>query len=205
MATYKIMPLGDSITKGQGEIPDSSLLEGYRGPLYTLLANGGYTFNFVGSLSFGNTLPDKDNAGYGGYAFDEIQALPLSTELTTHTPDIVLLLLGTNDIFDNVVPPTILSRLLTMLGTIHSNRPSAKTIVGMFPIITNTTQYALRRAYYKDSYRLAIAHRVAAGQAVTSVDFDSVALCDSVGHPSQVGYAQMAALWYAAIQAVAAP
>ena len=52
----RIMPLGDSITEGDGGISmnDDSLIVGYRQKLYLDLLDGGYSnLNFVGSLSSG--------------------------------------------------------------------------------------------------------------------------------------------------------
>ncbi|MCW8821328.1 MAG: hypothetical protein OQK45_03795, partial [Sulfurovum sp.] len=48
----RIMPLGDSITKGYIlDLPADE--SGYRGPLWSKLLHGGYHFDFVGSTASG--------------------------------------------------------------------------------------------------------------------------------------------------------
>ena len=56
----RIMPLGDSITEGDGGISmdDDRYIVGYRQKLYLDLLDGGYSnVQFVGSLSSGYSLP----------------------------------------------------------------------------------------------------------------------------------------------------
>ena len=100
----KLMPLGDSITWGTN--PDNSNSSGYRRSLYLQLTNAGYNVDFVGSLNGG--LPDdfdRDNEGHPGWvsgspAYDT--SAMISTKLigflNSNPPDIVLLLIGANDI-----------------------------------------------------------------------------------------------------------
>ena len=64
---YVILPLGNSITYDNRTNDSRNVGEkaGYRGPLYNLLKNGGYSFDFAGSEhSGGNFLP----AGYDEHA-----------------------------------------------------------------------------------------------------------------------------------------
>jgi hypothetical protein len=56
----RIMPMGDSITAG-------TLPGGYRLPLYNLLQNGGYTFDFVGNkFQAADPTPDTNHWGQSG-------------------------------------------------------------------------------------------------------------------------------------------
>jgi lysophospholipase L1-like esterase len=65
------MPMGDSNT--QGTLPG-----GYRLPLYNLLQNGGYTFDFVGNKSQANDpTPDTNHWGQSGW---QISATPATIE-----------------------------------------------------------------------------------------------------------------------------
>ena len=50
----RIMPLGDSITYGQGEIASGEYTTGYRQPLFTSLVNADYYIDFVGNVSTGS-------------------------------------------------------------------------------------------------------------------------------------------------------
>ena len=66
-APLRIMPLGDSITCGYTDNPNWNVpFEfGYRGPLYTLLKNAGYDFQFVGACPqpFDNYSGDPTRGG----------------------------------------------------------------------------------------------------------------------------------------------
>ena len=65
----RIMPLGDSITEGAG----ATSTAGYRGPLWTLLANAGYNVDYVGSNTTNQDKTngmDPDHEGHGGWRLD---------------------------------------------------------------------------------------------------------------------------------------
>ena len=61
----RIMPLGDSITRGY---IGSAFHWGYRKPLYDNLTTGGYSFDFVGS-QFDGSFPDPNHEGHDGWHF----------------------------------------------------------------------------------------------------------------------------------------
>ncbi len=108
----KIMPLGDSLT--EGDFPDGA--HSWRGYLRTaLLAENVQPFDFVGDRylqSHGDVEPyDKEHAGHGGYTigpdtyrwcetcetsgvFEHVEGW-----LNVSEPDIILVLLGINDLF----------------------------------------------------------------------------------------------------------
>lgn len=119
-APLKIMMLGDSITEGGGDIPDtpeqnqSTYTQGlfttpdniaYRAKLYDLLETDGYTFggsnadlDFVGNRSGGSNYGtfDQHHEGHSGYRSDQIRD-GIDGWLSTSPADIVLLHIGTND------------------------------------------------------------------------------------------------------------
>ena len=87
---------------------------GYRARLYSLLAAAGYTVDFVGTLKTGRglvlqradpNLPDTDNEGHGGYQIHEIDAGIEGWLNAVEDPDVVLLLIGTNDYTSTTIPP----------------------------------------------------------------------------------------------------
>ncbi|MDZ7722696.1 MAG: SGNH/GDSL hydrolase family protein [candidate division KSB1 bacterium] len=89
--TWKIMPVGNSITAGEG----SSSGNGYRDILYNNLSNSGYDIEFVG----------PNGAPYNGFyqsgaKIDQFLpggSLNITGQLNTYFPDIVLVMLGTNN------------------------------------------------------------------------------------------------------------
>ena len=97
----RVMPLGDSLT-------DSYVVPGgYRAPLYQLVTNAGYNLGFVGTLTDNGvaSLPDPDHEGWGGYLIDQIASgFPGWVELV-NDPDVIRLLIGTNDYGQNYNTP----------------------------------------------------------------------------------------------------
>ena len=92
LASLRIMPLGDSITKGY-----LGTYGGYRGYLYDLLVSGGYDFRFVGSLTE-NSPPTIDpyHEGHAGWRIEEIRD-SVQGWLINNPAELVLLHIGTND------------------------------------------------------------------------------------------------------------
>ena len=110
-APLRIVAIGDSITQGRGSqskgggawTPTFS----YRYPLWKLLVDAGTDFDFVGSLQ-GGFEGDPDWVDYKGRAFDREHeghwgwtavdvAARLPGWMQDYTPDIALILLGSND------------------------------------------------------------------------------------------------------------
>jgi putative Ig domain-containing protein len=106
--TTNILCLGNSITNGV------DTFNSYRRDLWQMLHAGNYNFDFIGSWNkhhMGTDVPipdfDTDNEGHSGWNFQDILKLPswdsargnLHEWIQTYTPDIVLIELGTNDVF----------------------------------------------------------------------------------------------------------
>lgn len=128
---YKIMPIGDSITEGE---------EGhntYRRNLWLTLTNLGCKIDFVGSKkgvkssSSRNQTPppnldfDLDHEGYWGYEVELI--LPfIAARISTYQPDIVLVHLGTNDVFQGQSIASTIEELATLIDTMRTEKPNIK-------------------------------------------------------------------------------
>jgi lysophospholipase L1-like esterase len=99
-AIIKIMPLGDSITRGVAGSTDGT---GYRLDLYLNLTGTGYSsgdLDFVGSLEDGIGTPadfPRNHEGHGGWTANQIRD-NVYNWLNNNPADIVLLHIGTNDI-----------------------------------------------------------------------------------------------------------
>jgi len=110
---WRIMPLGDSLTSGNYP----GRVHSYRGYLEGLLREAGYSFDFVGTqsrLAHGGTDPDHE--GHSGFTSGPDEArfceacstanLYDHLEDYLHTePDIILLLIGINDLLPLDVRP----------------------------------------------------------------------------------------------------
>ena len=111
-AANTIMPLGDSITNGNGSGADpdtTAYYVSYRKALWDKLLAAGYDIDFVGSLNSGSAifgaLEPADHDGHPGWTADEIVNGRLGSGegkldewLLAEEPDIVLLHIGTNDV-----------------------------------------------------------------------------------------------------------
>jgi lysophospholipase L1-like esterase len=202
-ATLRILPVGDSITLGSGT-PG-----GYRAPLYQLLTNAGYSVDFLGTQTANGaaSLPDPDHAGYGGYRIDEIDSIILSTLDAVAEPDVILLLIGTNDYGEGYDTANATNRLEALIAKMATNRPNSRIIVAnllvrnepfnsqiqtnfnpFVPGICDRQRSMGRKVYFNDLRN-----------AITAAD-----LADSV-HPNQLGYNKLATNWFAAVNALLCP
>ena len=126
----KIMPLGDSIT--DGVIPG-----GYRTDLWNRLNRSGLSVDFVGSLSTGpTTLGDKEHEGHGGAGISIIANF-VNQWLNAQQPDIITLMIGTNDMFDPAAGSNTSNRLSTLIDQITNSSPNANLLVASIPPFTN--------------------------------------------------------------------
>ena len=219
-AGLQILPLGDSITQGDRQ------RQSYRYRLWQALVSGGYTFDLIGSMSsnFGGnpsfpalsgTSFDSDHEGHWGWRADEIVPR-LRRKLAGYTPDLVLLHLGTNDLFaghaaglpvDQVVSET-LDDLQQIIAVLRSDNPRVAVLAALlFPSDFPSNAFI-------DAFNRALPPRAAVWNSpdspVTIVDQNSGVDPDPTSpeshshdgvHPNQRGEALMAERWMAAIQA----
>ncbi len=104
-AATRIVPIGDSLTHGGGDTDDGGVHPTYRYWLWEKLTDNGYAVDFVGSMtspSFSGYSFDRGNEGHGGYRIgdlvDGIGEGKLSSWLSGYSPDMALVLIGTNDV-----------------------------------------------------------------------------------------------------------
>ena len=122
--TVKVMPLGDSITGSPGC---------WRALLWNQLQNAGYTnIDFVGTLPAQGcgVTHDGDNEGHGGIlATNMANAQQLVPWLAQTNPDIVIMHLGTNDVWSNRSTTSILAAFTTLVNEMRANNPAMKILV----------------------------------------------------------------------------
>ena len=127
-APIRIMPLGDSITAGPGC---------WRALLWNQLRTAGYSnIDFVGSASDGGSCNygfsyDADHEGHGGFSAvgiaDNNQLPPW---LNAARPDVVVMHLGTNDLWGGWQSmDTILAAFTKLVGQMRANNPSMRIVV----------------------------------------------------------------------------
>jgi len=205
--TCRILPLGDSITEGLIANQNSSE-GGYRVPLFELAIEAGKDITFVGTR--GNNAIDNPPDTVAGVPFPpdhegtsgiKIQGLLDRNNLYDDDPHIVLLHIGTNDLFQNELSGSD-ARLELLVDEITTALPNALVAVAkLIPLPARETQLAT----FNDEYVAdLVAEKAAAGAHVILVDHftgypDGSELPDGV-HPNAAGYDRMGATWYAAIE-----
>jgi len=218
----KVMPLGDSITRGTNDInyPNGSIPGGYRKGLGQSLSNASLTHDFVGENT-DNAAPDMDpdHNGNNGFRTDEILAnLPAWLQ---RSPDIVLLKAGTNDILQNIPVATAAGNLSSLIQAITNDAPNRYLYVStVLPITQNwqgrTAAYLNGNAdAYNTQVRSLVSQFAGQGRKVKLVDMNTSVVLNPVPgdpsqnffqtgdgiHPGQAGYNQMGQIWFNAITA----
>ena len=128
-SVIKIMPLGDSITQGEGGF------DSYRRALWLMLQKSGAKVDFVGSMkmNFPDSEPlhsdfDMDHEGHWGWKADEILA-QLDGWARKFRPDVVLVHLGSNDIFRREPHDETVAELAEIIATLRKHNPRVKILV----------------------------------------------------------------------------
>jgi len=220
--TVRIMPLGDSITAASG---------GYRFTLQDKLSAGGYQFDFIGGRHLEKDKDGSHDSDHEGHSGWETINYPFSQEFgwgidnggsgqsgyridtAGLQPDVVLLMLGTNDVGrGNGNASSRCDRLFQIVDDIWSKVPNARVIVAKIPPLGDFPMtipgYASKAAWiaeYNNLIGSTVAARQGQGKKISAVDMNSAMtvadLPDGV-HPSAGGYAKMAQVWYDGIVAV---
>ncbi len=208
----RVMPLGDSITYGWTDIDyqqgQTNAEDGYRGPLWWNFQANSMLVDMVGPNMSGDIyLPDHDHAGYPNYRSDQISAL-LPGLLAANHPDAILLMAGTNDIFQEAQPAQHVADSITdMIETVRQMSPSTHLYVATLMPINQAKDGepgdAAMVATVNAAIATAVSQAIAAGDNVSLVDMSGMTLSDiaDAAHPTTDGYAKLAQIWYNAILA----
>ena len=217
LSTALIMPLGDSITELDWE-------GGYRSYLYKILSDSGADFDFVGTKT---TNHDDNNLGFSfpetywdheGYNSATITGrtgsawawnLHIAEKLAANPPDVVLVLLGTNDLNNGCCSGAdIAADMSAFLDGIWSFDPTISVVLGTPPSVDPARYPTLnnRIADYDALLPSLVGDMKAQGRSIALADHHAVmnTTSDLVGdgiHPSPQGYRKMARVWYDAMAA----
>ncbi|MEI9944991.1 MAG: SGNH/GDSL hydrolase family protein [Chitinophagaceae bacterium] len=140
--TKNILPLGNSITNG------TSIYNSYRRSLWQLLHNGNYNFDFIGSWDkhhMGGAVPDADfdmdHDGHSGWKAHDILQPPgwdsirgnIDNWLEKYKPDIVLMELGTNEVFQCTPIASAMKDFSVIIDKLRRKNPSVKILLAKIP------------------------------------------------------------------------
>lgn len=207
----RIMPLGDSITAGPGC---------WRAKLWHRLQTSGYTnIDFVGTQSDGGGCNpgyayDFDHEGHGGYSATGIAANnQLPPWLAAAQPDVVLMHLGTNDMWGGYLGlQDKLDAFTKLVGQMRAANPAMKIVVAqIIPMSAAACATCPADVKALDDAIPGWAAGLSTSQSPIIVadlwtGYDAVA--DNVDgvHPNDTGFQKMADAWYPAVtRALGAP
>lgn len=127
-APVRVMPLGDSITAGPGC---------WRALLWDRLRTSGYTdLDFVGGVADGGGCNygftyDGDHEGHSGLAATALASNgQLPSWLSAARPDVVVMHLGTNDMWGGYIPTdNVIAAFTTLVGQMRAQNPVMRIVV----------------------------------------------------------------------------
>ncbi|MDZ7333722.1 MAG: GDSL-type esterase/lipase family protein [candidate division KSB1 bacterium] len=203
--TYKVMPLGDSITRG---VVGSSTPGGYRDDLKQKLSDEYVNTDFVGSLSDGS-FSDPQHEGHDGANVEYVNNNVVSW-VTNASPNFVLLNIGTNDLGFTPVE-TIADKINSICDKIYSvNSGITIFLSSILPRGDNATRDSLASQVNKRIKRI-VTQKLEAGYSIYYVgnnelfranpNWATEYLFDGL-HPNDTGYTLMAELFWSAIMNV---
>ena len=204
----RIMPLGDSLTLGNGS--GTSVEGGYRNKLYSVLTTAGFNVDFVGTQTDATNpgLPDRDHQGMGGYRIEQIQSGLTGWLNVIEDPDVILLMIGTNDFTQNFNLASAQTRLTNLVADLATKRPFAKIILSNLPLRTDNPSLEALQVTFNASIPGIVSNQVSLGRQVSFVDMHSALVASDLNdgvHPKLAGYDKMANVWFSAITSVITP
>ena len=204
----KLMTFGDSITHGYW------MLGGYRKYLCDKLEENGYSENvdFVGSRQGGDCY-DQDHEGYSGYMINGGPEPSIGEfmpdRLKTYKPDVLTIMIGTNDILGAYEIEKAPDRLEAMLDEAFPLMPEDGMIfISPIPPVDvvaagGSEQLAATYDAYINEYNARVRELVkkkqAEGKRIELVEagtaLEKSDMIDGI-HPNADGYKKLADVWY---------
>ncbi|MEU8612095.1 cellulose binding domain-containing protein [Actinoplanes sp. NPDC048791] len=199
----KVMALGDSITGSPGC---------WRALLWQRLQQAGR----ASSVDFVGTLPgqgcgftyDGENEGHGGFlATNVADQNQLPGWLSATDPDVVMMHFGTNDVWSNRSPATILAAFTKLVGQMRASNPAMKILVAQILPMTpsNCAECTQRVIDFNAAIPAWAAATSTAASPVTVVDqwtgFNTATDTPDGVHPNDNGNRKIADRWYPALLA----
>jgi len=211
----RIMPLGDSNTHG------FNLAGGYRDPLFQLLQDASIDSQFVGDHSANATSSltsagQQFHSGHSGWVIDGTIS-PTRTGLAENIdawlgpggsdPDIILLMIGTNDVIDDLqlgaAPERLGDLISTMVNPTTGLRPDAHVIVASL-IPNNQPDKQELTDEFNAQLPAVVSSHISMGESVSLVkmaNFLTAADMADFYHPNAAGHATIGQVFFDSIVA----
>jgi len=221
--TVNILPLGNSITNG------TSVYNSYRRSLWQMLHKAKYNFDFVGSWDKqhnGSAYPnpdfDLDHDGHSGWTAHHLLEPPdwdeqrgnLDQWLKSYRPDIVLMELGTNEVFQCTSAAAAMNDLSTIIDKLRLNNASVRILLAQIPplgkkwapqkLCSNDISYEQSVKLFNEAVFTFAKSKTTAQSPVIIVDqFTGINpdtdMYDDI-HPNAIGEKKMAERWFKAMK-----
>jgi lysophospholipase L1-like esterase len=145
----------------------------------------------------------------GGGTPEKHTALPIKTSLANNNPDVVLIMLGTNDVFGITATDKMKATMDKLVSSIFEQSPNVTVVLASIcPIAKIAARDADVNAYNAVLPDI-VQEQKALGHKIAFADIHSVVtpadLSGDKVHPSATGYKKMAALWYSVLTGEPAP
>ena len=215
----KIMATGDSITEGIAQYyPNEIFDKSYRFPLLQKLKQNGYRVDFVGTkngfYNTPNTDPnfDADHQGYGGNRTDELlQNLRQTQAITLKKPDVVILMIGTNDVNSADPSPSNINNqklanslnyfkdIVNLISPQPQPTPNTSLIVSHIPPAINGMSSRQPNVNFFNLKITEYISSISSNLRVSITNLDTLTTADMMQdgiHPNQLGASKMADKYY---------
>lgn len=204
----RIMPLGDSITAGVDFVDNRMTCDkgGYRTHLWKKLSAINIAFDFVGSQTDGPSAIAQNHEGHPGWKTSQLIE-NINAWYHAHVPDIILLMIGTNDIVADQNADIAYNRLQTLVDILFKLNARLALIVASIPPLewSNSRNHLQPQVLSFNSRipRLVKQHK-AKGHLAYFVDVCSaMEQAHLIGsHPSPSGYEKIAEVWFPVLRRV---
>jgi uncharacterized protein YjdB len=201
----KVMPLGNSITQGDGYAAQSFIPGGYRLPLWQNLVNSGLScgVDLVGTLNTNPAtgLDDPDHEGHSGWTTGMILT-NIDTYMSANTPDIVMMHLGTNDAAQGIqdqIPANMRSLIDHICAALPDDGKLYVSTIIPFGGVGSQISLDVNAMITE-----AVATKQSEGLPVYQVDAYSIMTNDDITadytHPNQDGYNKLGDFWFNVIK-----
>ena len=220
-AALTIWPVGDSLTSGFTR-PGA-----YRPQLYAHLTNAGITVDLVGSATNDSTASlaaagETHHDGHSGWFIADTPSGSSDNGKGIHEhvqawhggiaePDVILLMIGTNDLNGGNSVSSAPARFELLLTRLEALSPAARIVVGSVPKASETNTYknpsVTQLNASIDSFNAKVLQIVTAhadnGRTVEFLDVNAAMTLADLGsdglHFSQAGYDKLGGVWATAI------
>jgi lysophospholipase L1-like esterase len=191
--TYRIMPVGDSITEGGDSFSN------WRQPLLEKLRTAGYQVEYVGSRKSPSRIGDLAHEGYGGKNSGFLAAT-VPENFRKHPADIVLLHAGHNQFADRKPVPQMLKDTESLILNFRKVNPKVTVLLAQPITSAKLPKYSYLPELGRELVPLAKrldspASRILIVPQAEGFDPAKDTVADLV-HPNASGAAKMTERWF---------